>query len=75
MQQAQNQLNQARRAVADTEVKAPFAGVVAEIFVNPGEFVSAGQRAFRLADTSRLEASFRLPPRRPPAYRWAARSN
>jgi len=62
VQQAQNQLNQARRALADTEVKAPFAGVVAEIFVNPGEFVSAGQRAFRLADTSRLEASFRLPP-------------
>ncbi len=62
VQQAQNQLAQARRAVADTEVKAPFAGVVAEIFANPGEFVSAGQRAFRLADTSRLEASFRLPP-------------
>lgn len=62
VQQAQNQLAQARRAVADTEVKAPFAGVVAETFVNPGEFVSAGQRAFRLADTSRLEASFRLPP-------------
>lgn len=62
VQQAQNQLAQARRAVADTEVRAPFAGVVAEIFVNPGEFVSAGQRAFRLADTSRLEATFRLPP-------------
>lgn len=62
VQQAQNQLSQARRAVADTEVKAPFAGVVAEIFVNPGEFVSVGQRVFRLADTSRLEASFRLPP-------------
>ncbi len=62
VQQAQNQLAQARRAVADTEVRAPFAGVVAEIFANPGEFVSAGQRAFRLADTSRLEAIFRLPP-------------
>ncbi|GIW24886.1 efflux RND transporter periplasmic adaptor subunit [Meiothermus sp.] len=62
VQQAQNQLAQARRAVADTEVRAPFAGVVAEIFVNPGEFVSAGQRAFRLADTSQLEATFRLPP-------------
>jgi multidrug resistance efflux pump len=62
VQQAQNQLAQARRAVADTEVKAPFAGVVAETFLNPGEFVAAGQRAFRLADTSRLEASFRLPP-------------
>lgn len=62
VQQAQNQLNQARRALADTEVRAPFAGVVAEVFVNPGEFVSVGQRAFRLADTTRLEASFRLPP-------------
>lgn len=62
VQQAQNQLAQARRAVADTEVKAPFAGVVAEVYLNPGEFVAAGQRAFRLADTSRLEASFRLPP-------------
>ncbi len=62
VRQAQNQLAQAQRAVADTEVKAPFAGVVAEIFLNPGEFVSAGQRAFRLADTSRLEAGFRLPP-------------
>lgn len=62
VQQAQNQLNQARRALADTEVRAPFAGVVAEVFVNPGEFVSVGQRAFRLADTTQLEASFRLPP-------------
>lgn len=62
VQQAQNQLAQAQRAVADTEVKAPFAGVVAEVFLNPGEFVAAGQRAFRLADTTRLEAGFRLPP-------------
>ncbi|RDI95808.1 efflux RND transporter periplasmic adaptor subunit [Meiothermus sp. QL-1] len=62
VRQAENQLAQARRALSDTEVRAPFAGVVAEVFVNPGEFVAAGQRVFRLADTSRLEASFRLPP-------------
>ncbi|WP_027882601.1 efflux RND transporter periplasmic adaptor subunit [Meiothermus rufus] len=62
VQQAQNQLAQAQRALRDTEVRAPFAGVVAEVYVNPGEFVATGQRVFRLADLSRLEASFRLPP-------------
>ncbi|MER3553465.1 MAG: efflux transporter periplasmic adaptor subunit [Meiothermus sp.] len=60
--QAQNQLDQARRALADTDVKAPYAGVVAEVYPNPGEFLAAGSRAFRLADTSRLEAKFRIPP-------------
>ncbi len=62
VQQAQNQLAQAQRALRDTEVRAPFSGVVAEVYVNPGEFVATGQRVFRLADPSRLEASFRLPP-------------
>jgi multidrug efflux pump subunit AcrA (membrane-fusion protein) len=62
VQQAETQLAQARRGLADTEVKAPFAGVVAEVYVNPGEFVAAGARAFRLADTRRLEAKFRIPP-------------
>jgi len=62
LQQAQVQLAQARRALADTEVKAPFAGVVAEVYVNPGEFVAAGSRVFRLADVRRLEAKFRIPP-------------
>lgn len=62
MQQAQNQLAQAQRALNETQVRAPFAGVVIEVFLNPGEFAAAGQRAFRLADTSSLEARFRLPP-------------
>lgn len=62
VQQAETQLAQARRSLADTEIKAPFAGVVAEVYVNPGEFMAAGSRAFRLADTRRLEAKFRIPP-------------
>jgi len=62
IQQAQSQLDQARRSLTDTQVKAPFAGVVAEIYVNPGEFVGSGTRVFRLADTSKLEAKFRIPP-------------
>jgi multidrug efflux pump subunit AcrA (membrane-fusion protein) len=62
IEQAQNQLAQARRNLGDATIKAPFAGVVAEVYANPGEFVAAGGRAFRLADTSRLEAKFRIPP-------------
>ncbi|MBF6596011.1 MAG: HlyD family efflux transporter periplasmic adaptor subunit [Thermaceae bacterium] len=60
--QAQNGLDQARRALADTNVKAPFTGVVAQIYVNPGEFVAMGSRVFRLADISKLEAKFRITP-------------
>ncbi len=62
IQQSQNQLAQAKRALNDTQIRAPFAGIIAESFVNPGEFVAAGSRAFRLADTSSLEAKFRIPP-------------
>lgn len=62
IEQAQNQLVQAQRALNDANIRAPFAGVVAENYVNLGEFVAAGSRAFRLADTSSLEAKFRIPP-------------
>lgn len=62
LQQAQAQRDQAQSNLAETRVKAPFAGVVAEVVVNPGEFVTTGARVVRLADTSRLEATFRLPP-------------
>ncbi|MFN8509324.1 MAG: HlyD family efflux transporter periplasmic adaptor subunit [Deinococcaceae bacterium] len=62
IEQAQNKLSTAQKALADTEVKAPFAGVVSEIPINEGEFLAAGNRAFVLADTSTLEAKFKLPP-------------
>lgn len=62
IEQAENQLAQARRNLGDSTIKAPFAGVVAEVYANPGEFLTTGARAFRLADTSKLEAKFRIPP-------------
>nr|WP_246350956.1 HlyD family efflux transporter periplasmic adaptor subunit [Deinobacterium chartae] len=62
LEQAQNKVVNARKALADTRVRAPFAGVISDVRVNPGEFLSSGAEAFTLADTSALEATFRLPP-------------
>ncbi|WP_034343375.1 efflux RND transporter periplasmic adaptor subunit [Deinococcus misasensis] len=60
--QAQNQLQNAQKALGDARVKAPFNGVINEVTVNVGEFLSTGSRAFRISDPSTLEGVFRLPP-------------
>lgn len=39
-----------------TEIRAPFAGVVSGLELDPGEHVMAGQKVFRLVDDVRLEA-------------------
>ena len=41
----------AKQALADTEVRAPFAGRVAGLTVAPGSFVLTGQSVFTLIDT------------------------
>ncbi len=61
-QQAENQLAQARDALAETRIAAPFAGDIAEIYVEEGEFVGAGSPAFRLVSNQRQLASFDVPP-------------
>lgn len=48
---AQAAVDQARAALADTELRAPFAGVVVEIVPGVGELVGAGQPLAQLADT------------------------
>jgi HlyD family secretion protein len=48
-------LQQALVSLADTELRAPFAGTVALVQVNSGEQVVPGQVAVRLADLSRWE--------------------
>lgn len=62
VQQAEARRDAAARALRDTEVRAPFAGVLVRRLATEGEFVAAGSAAFVVADTSRLEARFALPP-------------
>lgn len=56
--QAQNQLMQARDQRAEARITAPFAGEVADVFVEEGEFVGAGSPVFRLIAQDERRAEF-----------------
>jgi multidrug efflux pump subunit AcrA (membrane-fusion protein) len=62
VQNAQNTLDQAREALADAGISAPFSGEIAEILVEEGEFVGSGSPAFRVASTDEQLARFSVPP-------------
>jgi len=62
IRQAEVQLQQARDALAETVVRAPFAGDVAELFTEVGEFVGAGSPVARLLGSGPKVASFTVPP-------------
>ncbi|MGL4611531.1 MAG: efflux RND transporter periplasmic adaptor subunit [Trueperaceae bacterium] len=60
--QADTALQQARDALGETEISAPFAGEVSEIFTEEGEFLAAGSPAFRLVSTDQQLGTFAVPP-------------
>ena len=51
----------AERALREASVAAPFAGLVAERLVSPGEYVQPGQALFELVALDPIEVEFRLP--------------
>jgi RND family efflux transporter MFP subunit len=53
-------LARAERALADTELKAPFAGYLADTAAQPGERLAVGDRVARLIDPTRLEVRFHM---------------
>jgi RND family efflux transporter MFP subunit len=53
---AEAQLRQAQHEIADSEIRAPFSGVVTERFIQPGEYVSVGAATVRLVNTADVEA-------------------
>ncbi len=58
---AEAELGLARRAVRDSNVVAPFDGLIARRYVNAGEFVSAGQKLFDLVALDPIEVELHLP--------------
>ena len=61
LEQAQTQLAQAQRALKDAEVKAPFAGEIAEMLVEQGEYIGAGSPVFNLVSSEEQLARFNVP--------------
>lgn len=62
VRQAELQVRTARDQLAETAVRAPFAGEVAQTFVEAGEFVAAGSPVVRLLGVGPQVASFTVPP-------------
>ncbi len=58
---AKAQADIARRALTDTQVRAPFSGVVAKRMVNAGEKVSPDVPLFQLVDLARMEMQAQVP--------------
>lgn len=57
---ADARLRGTERALRDSNVRAPFAGLVAERLVSTGEFVKVGQPLFELVSLDPIEVEFRL---------------
>ncbi|PTQ75360.1 efflux RND transporter periplasmic adaptor subunit [Celeribacter persicus] len=53
-------LKEAERALSDTEMRAPFAGVLSDVTALPGGLVSANEQLGVLVDPSQIEVAFRL---------------
>ncbi|MBS3757273.1 MAG: efflux RND transporter periplasmic adaptor subunit [Desulfobacterales bacterium] len=50
-----------KETLADTKIKAPFAGIIGERYVDPGEWVDIGTRLAPLVETDRLKIAFTIP--------------
>jgi RND family efflux transporter MFP subunit len=60
--QAETALQQARDALNETQITAPFAGEISQILTEEGEFLAAGSPAFRLVSTDQQLGKFSVPP-------------
>lgn len=61
LETAQAGVRQAEENLARTAVKAPFAGIVANISAKVGEFAGQGTPVFRLVDPGSIRAKFSVP--------------
>ena len=61
IEQADTRVRQLERDLGRSNVKAPFAGELAEVVPQVGEFLASGARAFRLLDLGQLRVNFSVP--------------
>ena len=52
---------QAQQLLSETQLLAPFAGVVEAVLAEPGEYAQPGQAVLRLSSVERIEAEIRVP--------------
>ena len=61
LKQSEAALNEAREQLDEAMLRAPYPGIVSDLMVEPGQFVSAGQSILSLVGSSGLEAAVHLP--------------
>jgi len=61
LNQARAALGEAREQLDEASLRAPFAGVIGELLVEPGQFIAAGQPVLSLIGSSGLEIAVHLP--------------
>ncbi|NKI34969.1 efflux RND transporter periplasmic adaptor subunit [Wenzhouxiangella sp. XN79A] len=64
LDQARARLDEAVAQLEEAGLRAPFAGRVSELHLEPGDFAAAGQPVLDLADADALEVEIRLPAHR-----------
>ncbi|MVN86367.1 efflux RND transporter periplasmic adaptor subunit [Deinococcus sp. HMF7620] len=69
LEQAQAGVRQAEENLARAAVRAPFAGTVADLSAEIGEFVAQGSPVFRLVDPGSIRAQFNVPAADAPGLR------
>ena len=60
---AENAINLARYNLSNATVRAPFDGIVLEVFAQPGQFATSGSSVATLLDISTMEVSANVPSR------------
>jgi HlyD family secretion protein len=60
--QAETALKQASDALNETQIRAPFAGEISQVFTEQGEFMAAGSPAFKLVSIDQQLGTFSVPP-------------